>query len=313
MNLTIKLGFLAAALGSLLLSSCNKKAEIWTSEGKVKVVATTTMVADLVNQIGGDKVEVHGLMDEGTNPHSYENKASDTVATKSADLVFYSGLHLEHKLAEALEGMSNSTAVTSGMDKASLIAPAEGVSEYSDPHVWGDPELWIEAVKPVVASLSKADAANAEYYKKRGEAYVAELVELDKWSKSRLDEIPAENRVLVTSHDAFMYLSKAYDLEVKAIDGLSPDDNAGPKKVKQLIQFIKDRKLKMIFPEHAVNAKSVESIAQDAGVAVSKLELFSDATGVSGEMETVNGETYDLGTYIGMQKHNVNAIVEGLK
>jgi len=306
--------FAAAVVSALLISNCNKgKTVIWKSEGKLKVVATTTMVSDLVKQIGGDKVEVYGLMDEGVDPHSYEGKPTDTVATKTADLVVYSGLHLEHKLAEMLEKMDKSVAVTSEMDKESLIFPEEELTKYADPHVWGDPLLWAKAIKPVVDALCKADAANTDYYKKRGEAYLAELNKLHEWSEKRLAEIPAEQRILVTSHDAFMYFSRAYNIEVKAIDGLAPDDKAGPKKVKNLIQFIKDRKLKTIFSEHAVNAKSVQAIAQDAGVAVSEKELFSDATGVSGEMETVNGETYDLGTYIGMQKHNVNAIVEGLK
>ncbi len=314
MKLIHKVSLFVAVASTLLASSCNKKNKvIWKTDDKVKVVATTTMVTDLVKQIGGDKVEVYGLMDEGVDPHSYEGKPTDTIATKTADLVVYSGLHLEHKLADMLEKMDKSVAATTEMDKKSLITPEEELSQYADPHVWGDPQLWAKAVKPVVEALSKTDATNADYYKKRGDVYLVELNRLYVWSKKRLTEIPDEHRVLVTSHDAFMYFSRAYGLEVKAIDGLAPDDKAGPKKVKDLIQFIKDRKLKMIFSEHAVNAKSVKSIAQDAGVAISEKELFSDATGISGEMETVNGETYDLGTYIGMQKHNVNAIVGGLK
>lgn len=311
MKILLKVSLLLVALFG---SSCNnKKAKIWSSTGKLKVVATTTMVADLVRQIGGDKVEVYGLMDEGIDPHSYSGKASDTNATKSADLVVFSGLDLEHKLAENLQRMDNSLAVTAGMDKESLIYPEADLSKYADPHVWGDPQLWAETINPVVGVLSKADPENADYYKKRGEAYRDDLGKLHLWSQKRLAGIPAEHRVLVTSHDAFMYFSRAYDLEVRAIDGLAPGDKAGPKKVQELIKFIKERKLKMIFAEHAVNAKSVQSIAQDAEVAVSEKVLFSDATGVLGEMETVNGETYDVGTYIGMQKHNVNAIVEGLK
>lgn len=314
MKLIHKVSLLLTVTCALLALSCNnKKGATWKSTDKVKVVTTTTMVTDLVKQIGGDKVEVYGLMDEGIDPHSYTGKTSDTLATKSADLVIYSGLDLEHKLADMLERMENTLAVTAGIEKGLLIRPEADLSQYSDPHVWGDPQLWVKTVQPVVDALSKADAANADYYQKRGDAYIVELNELYAWSKKRLAEIPAEHRVLVTSHDAFMYFSRAYDLEVRAIDGLAPGDKAGPKKVQDLIKFIKDRKLKMIFAEHSVNAKSVNSIAQDAGVSVSDKELFSDATGSLGEIETVNGESYDLGSYIGMQKHNVNAIVEGLK
>lgn len=312
MKLLNTLCLLVGGACALVLSSCTKKTEIWKSEDKVKIVATTTMVADLARQIGGDHVEVYGLMDEGVDPHSYTSKTSDTIATKSADVVFYSGIHLEHKLAEALESLDNSLAVTSAIEKSQLIAPAES-ENYSDPHVWGDPSLWAATVKPVVEKLSSVDSENADAYKKAGDAYLAELEKLHVWSASRLAELPAESRVLVTSHDAFGYLSRAYGLEVRGIDGLAPGDNAGPAKIAALIEFIKERKLKMIFAEHAVNPKKVKAIAQDAGVAVSEKVLFSDATGRLGEKETVNGETYDVGTYIGMHKHNVNAIVEGLK
>ena len=117
----------------------------------------------------------------------------------------------------------------------------------------------------------------------------------------------------MTSHDAFMYYAKAFGFEVRAIDGLAPGDKGGPKKVKELVAFIKEKNLKMIFPESAANSKGISAIAKEAGVAVSEHELFADATGTRGVMETVNGETYDVGTYIGMIKHNINAIVEGLK
>ncbi len=300
-------------LSLLGMNCCKKQVPVWESEDKVKIVATTTMVADLVRQIGGDHVEVYGLMNDTVNPHDYESRPVDVNATKSADLVIYSGIHLEAQLAEMLEKMEKALAVTSTMKKESLIASEDEQSSYADPHVWGDPMLWVEAVQPVVDALSKVDASNAAAYKSAGEAYVEKLKAHHQWAQSRINEIPAEHKVLVTSHDAFMYFSRAYGIEVKAIDGLAPGDKGGPKKVAALIEFIKARDLKMIFPEHAVNQKGIQAIAKDAGVKVSDKMLFSDATGVLGEKETVNGETYDLGTYLGMQKHNVNAVVEGLK
>ena len=239
MKLLNTLCLLVGGACALVLSSCTKKTEIWKSEDKVKIVATTTMVADLARQIGGDHVEVYGLMDEGVDPHSYTGKTSDTKATKSADVVFYSGLHLEHKLAEALESLDNSLAVTSAIEKSQLIAPAES-ENYSDPHVWGDPSLWAATVKPVVEKLSSVDSENADAYKKAGDAYLAELEKLHVWSASRLAELPAESRVLVTSHDAFGYLSRAYGLEVRGIDGLAPGDDANPAKIAALIEFIKE-------------------------------------------------------------------------
>ncbi len=300
---------------SILFSQCSEKSstQIWISSDKVKIAATTTMVQDLVKVIGGEEVEVHGLMGEGMDPHSYVERPSDGVVLKSADLVFYSGLHLEEKLQENLENIKNSYAVTAKMAKKDLVIPVEKYGEYADPHVWGDPLLWAEAVPVVVEALVEKDPKNAKKYKERGLMYVTELTILDIWAKKRLSEIPTESRILVTSHDAFMYYARAFDFEVKAIDGLAPGGNAGPKKVAELIEFIKAKQLKMIFPESAANTKGITSIAEEAGVRISEKELFADATGNQGEMETVDGETYDLGTYIGMIKHNVNAMVEGLK
>jgi manganese/zinc/iron transport system substrate-binding protein len=303
---------------TLVLSNCTEKS-VWQSSdpfengGKLRVVATTTMVQDLVKVIGGDEVEIYGLMGDGVDPHSYTERSTDTTALKSADLVFYSGLHLEEKLQENLEHLKTSHAVTSSMERSELIIPEEKYSKYADPHVWGDPMLWAKTIDVVVDALVAKDPKNAEKYKERGVVYLEELKELNKWAKQRLSEIPVERRILVTSHDAFMYYSRAFDFEVRAIDGLAPGDKGGPKKIKELINFIKEKQLKMIFPESAANSKGIAAIAKDAGVPVSEHELIADATGRRGEMETVNGETYDLGSYIGMMKHNVNAIVEGLK
>lgn len=303
------------SLLAIMLSNCSGKNsnQVWQSSDKLKIAATTTMVQDLVKVIGGDEVEVYGLMGEGIDPHSYTERPTDMAALKSADLVFYSGLHLEEKLQENLEKLKHSYAVTGRIEKTDLIIPEEKYGNYADPHFWGDPMLWAKAVPVVVEALVEKDPENGAKYKERGEAYLKELADLEKWAKERLSEIPAERRILVTSHDAFMYYARAFDFEVRAIDGLAPGDKGGPKKVEELIAFIKEKQLKMIFPESAANSKGIAAIAKDAGVAVSEHELFADATGKQGEIATSNGESYDLGSYIGMIKHNVNAIVEGLK
>ncbi len=311
----------AMGLSLLVFNSCGGKGSqnVWESAdgfesgAKLKIAATTTMVQDLVKVIGGDDVEIYGVMGEGVDPHSYSSRSSDRQALKSADLVFYNGLHLEETLQKNIELLKTAHRVTSGMEKSELVQPEEKYSAYADPHVWGDPLLWSKTIDVVVDALVAKDAKNGEKYKERGDAYRKELMDLSEWAKGRMREVPAERRILVTSHDAFMYYARAFDFEVKAIDGLAPGDKSGPKKVEELVAFIRERQLKMIFPESAANKKGIEAIAKDAGVAVSDKELYADATGKVGELETVNGETYDLGSYIGMIKHNVNAIVEGLK
>ncbi len=301
-----------------LLTNCSEKT-VWRSTepfetgGKLRVTATTTMIQDLVHIIGGEDVEIYGMMADGIDPHSYTQRASDVTAMTTADLIFYNGLHLEATLQRKLENLENAHAVTKKLNQDALIQPSEENTKYADPHVWGDPLLWAKTITVVVDVLSKKDPANESRYSSRGAAYREELAALNTWVKSRIGEIPAEQRYLVTSHDAFMYFSKAFDIEVRAINGLAPGDKGGPKKVAELVDFIKEKEIKMIFPESAANRKGVKAIAQDAGTTVSEHELFADACGKRGDMETAHGETYDIGTYIGMIKHNVNLVVDGLK
>ena len=311
----IQIGMLA--LGFSFLNSCNKKDTIWKDQEKVSAVATSHMVTDLVEVIGGDKVEVIGMMKAGVDPHSYDQTARDVAAMNTADVIFYSGLHLEGHVQEGLEKRAakgdDVYAVTKNMTKAELIQPEEEFAAYADPHVWGDPELWSKTIDVVVAGLAKEAPAHADEFKQRGEAYRKQLLELKQWSQKRIYEVPADQRVLVTSHDAFFYFAKAYGFEVRGLQGLSTENVSGVKDVEDLISFIKQRKLKTIFPESSVNKKGIATVANKAGVKLSHEELFSDAMGESGDVVELNGESYDRGTYIGMQKHNINTVVEGLK
>lgn len=313
MKLTKLITVAAAALCAVLTSCGDKNHTLWQSEDKVHAVATSTMVADMVRVIGGDRVEVIGLMDPTVDPHGYDQTFEDTAAIKSADVVFYSGLHLEGRMQESLEKRAkkgeNIYAVTDAIPVEHLIGADGG----HDPHVWGDPEIWTFAINEVVKGLSAADAEHAAKYKARGEAYRAELLELKSWAKSRVLEIPEGQRVMVTSHDAFAYFGNAFGFQVRGLQGLSSDDQAGLGSANQLVAFIKENNLKMIFPESSVNDKGIKAVANEAGVAVSEIHLFSDACGQPGDVVELNGESYDKGTYIGMIKHNVNTVVNGLK
>lgn len=168
-------------------------------------------------------------------------------------------------------------------------------------------------IEPAVAALSKADPAGAEEYKERGEAYRKEVAELSEWVKGRIGEIPQPQRVLVTSHDAFFYFGRAFGLEVRGLQGVSTAAEAGLKDRSNLVDFLKERRVKTVFPETSINQKGIAAVAAEAGVQISGDALFSDALGATGDMETVDGVTYDKGTYTGMIRHNVNSIVKGLK
>ena len=314
MKLT-KLMVAAVAALCVALTSCGNKGKsaIWQSEDKLHAVATSTMVADMVRVIGGDQVEVIGLMDPTVDPHDYAQTFEDTAAINSADVVFYSGLHLEGKMQDGLEKLSAKGekvyAVTDAIPHELIL----GAEAAHDPHVWGDPAVWTHAIDEVVKGLTAADSANADGYKTRGEAYRAELLELKAWATKRVQEIPEGQRVMVTSHDAFEYFGNAFGFRVKGLQGLSSADEAGLASANQLIAFIKENSIKTIFPESSVNDKGIKAVAANAGVAVSETHLFSDACGKPGDVVEINGESYDKGTYIGMIKHNVNTVVEGLK
>ena len=285
-------------------------------EGKLSVLATTTMVSDMVKFIGGDHISLHSMMGAKVDPHSYQVTFSDTAALKKADLVFYSGHHLEGKMQDILEKRQSTKggvyAVTDGISESLLLKPQDDLQDYYDPHLWGNPELWAHCVSIVTDALAKADPDNSADYQSRGAEYHASLTKLHQWATQRVAEVPADQRVLVTSHDAFFYFGNAYGFTVKGLQGISTNSESGLKDRDELVEFIKDRGIKTIFPESSVNAKGIKAVASEAGVSVSKEELFSDAMGELGDTVTLHGETYDKGTYIGMMKHNINTIVDGL-
>ena len=286
-----------------------------TVAAQVTVASTTTMVTDMVKQVGGDRVKVQGLMGAGVDPHLYKPAASDGLKLNRAKAIFYSGLMLEGRMSDLFARMGRRGKkvypVTEGVPERSFLEPEEFEGHW-DPHVWGDPRLWRSCVDVVVEGLSAVDRSGAVEFKRRGAAYKEELSALHEWAKRRIAEIPKGQRVLVTSHDAFNYFGKAYDLQVVGVQGVSTVSQAGLADIAKTADFIKERGVKAIFVESSVSPAVIERISKDAGVKIGG-ELFSDACGKPGQMETGDGETYDVGTYIGMIKHNVNTIVEALK
>lgn len=278
--------------------------------GKVKwkVACTTGMVADVIRELGGDHVEIQQLMGEGVDPHLYKASPGDVRILESADLVCYSGLHLEGKLADTLTRMAKrkpTCALAEGLPKDRLLT-ADG--DFHDPHVWFDVSLWALTIEPARAALEKLDPAHAAEFQEHAARYTKELATLHEECLTKLASIPKSRRVLVTAHDAFRYFGKAYDIEVKAIQGISTEGEAGVKKVNELVEFISTHQIKSVFTESSVSERNMQSLiegcAQNQHAVARGGELFSDAMGKAGTPE---------GTYIGMVRHNVNQIVNGLK
>jgi manganese/zinc/iron transport system substrate-binding protein len=281
------------------------------ADKKIRVTATVTMVADLVRSVGGDRVQVEALMGPGVDPHLYKAAASDVSKLQQADVIFYSGLLLEGKMQDIFNKFARSKRfvypVTESIPTDRLLEPPEFAGHY-DPHVWFDVPLWKLCVDTVVKGLSEADPAGKDYYEKRAAETRARMDELHQWALKKAAELPAERRILVTSHDAYNYFGRAYGFQVVGLQGISTVTEAGLADMAKLSDFIREKRIKAVFVESSVPHHTIERISKDTGVKIGG-ELFSDAMGTPGQIE--NG--YDLGTYEGMIKHNLNTIVEALK
>jgi manganese/zinc/iron transport system substrate-binding protein len=281
------------------------------ADKKVRVTATVTMVADLVRSVGGDRVQVEALMGPGVDPHLYKAAASDVSKLQQADVIFYSGLLLEGKMQDIFNKFARSKRfvypVTESIPTDRLLEPPEFAGHY-DPHVWFDVPLWKLCVDTVVKGLSEADPTGKDYYEKRAAETRARVDELHQWALKKAAELPAKQRILVTSHDAYNYFGRAYGFQVVGLQGISTVTEAGLADMAKLSDFIRQKRIKAVFVESSVPHHTIERISKDTGVKIGG-ELFSDAMGTPGQIE--NG--YDLGTYEGMIKHNLNTIVEALK
>jgi manganese/zinc/iron transport system substrate-binding protein len=302
---------LTAVVLVIVLTACSSAAETGGSEGKVKVTATTGMIADVAREVGGAYVDVTGLMGPGVDPHLYKASQGDIRKLEQAKVIFYNGLHLEGKMTDILEKMSKSkivTAVSENIPVEELRSGKDtGGTEY-DPHIWFDVSHWMHAAEAVRDTLVEADPEHAEEYKVQAEQYLTKLEALDSEVREKIQEIPEASRVLVTAHDAFGYFGQAYDMKVMGLQGISTAAEYGARDVSELRDYLVENNIKAVFVESSVPAKAMEAIiagAAEKGHTVSiGGELFSDAMGAEGTEE---------GTYIGMIRHNTQTIVEALK
>jgi manganese/zinc/iron transport system substrate-binding protein len=276
----------------------------------LKIVATTGMIADLVGEIAGAQAEVIGLMGPGVDPHLFQASQGDIRFLARADIIFYNGLHLEGKMTNILAKMGRRQkviAIGEAIDKSLIIRPDASAYAF-DPHIWFDVSLWRQTIPMVVRSLAEADPQHAELYARRGEKYAAELDSLHRWVATEIATIPAEQRILITAHDAFTYFGRAYGIEVRGLQGVSTVAEFGLRDVSDLVELIASRRIKAIFVETSVSEKAV--LAVQNGVADRGWQtqiggrLYSDAMG---------GSASGADTYVGMVRSNVTTIVRALR
>mgnify|MGYP001008368828 FL=1 len=291
---------------AITILSCKKEKQ---ANGKLNIVTTTTMITDLVKNVGGEHINLQGLMGSGVDPHLYKASEGDVTKLSDADIIFYNGLHLEGKLVEVFEKMKNikTIAVADALDKNTLIGSEYFASNY-DPHIWFNLDYWKLATQFVVKTLSEAIPNQKTTFEANGKTYIEKLNTLQTKLKTTISILPKEQRILVTAHDAFNYFGKAFDFEVVGLQGLSTATEAGVQDVQKLAAFIIENNVKSIFVESSVPKRTIEAL--QAAVNSKNHEvtiggtLYSDALGNADSKE---------GTYIGMFEHNVNTIVNALK
>jgi manganese/zinc/iron transport system substrate-binding protein len=290
-----------ALLIFMSFSSAYARDDRRSASDALTIIATTSMIADMVREIGGEYVSVRALMGAGVDPHAYRQTRSDIVAMTQADLVFAHGLFLEAQMETFLKDLSASKAVitvTDDLPRDQLIAHADYDGKY-DPHIWMDTKLWAQVIPVVEAALSEARPDQADAFAQNAAQYRQDIEKLRNYQEIVFATIPEPSRILITAHDAFGYFGKAYGFDVMGIQGISTESEAGLQKIKTLVDVLVARNVKAVFVESSVSDRHIRALiegAQAQGHAVRiGGELFSDAMGSKG--------TYE-GSYIGMIDHN---------
>lgn len=301
---------LVVLMSALVLTSACSKQEAKGGSDKKNVVVTTSFLADMVNQIAKDSVEIDMIIPAGEDPHLYVAKPDDLNKIQKSDLLLYHGIHFEGKMVEALE--KKGTAVTKNFKDSEVGIMEEDGEKIKDPHFWFDINLYKKAVDVANEELGKLVPEKKDEYTKNAENYKAELDKLNDENKKLLGEIPKENRYLVTPHDAFNYFSRMYQMDVVAPQGVSTDSELANKDIETTAKFIVDHKIKAIFAESTTNPErmnKLKEIVKSKGFDVKVVsgegkELFSDSLAPKGS----KGDTF-----IDMYRHNVHLISENLK
>lgn len=279
-------------------------------EDKIDIVCTTGMIGDMVQMLVGDSLKVHTLMGPGVDPHIYKPSQGDIQILTNADVIVYNGLHLEGKMNEIFEKLRKQKTIivaSEGLNEQDLINSTDFVGA-QDPHIWFDVQLWKRVSESVAAQLKQRYPHLRKNIDLNALTYGVNLLALDQYCQSQMASIPEDQRIMITAHDAFKYFGRAYNLEVRGLQGISTTAEFGLKDISQLVQFVSDKKIKALFVESSVPQKSIEAVIEGCQKRGHNVilggELFSDAMGAAGSPE---------GTYVGMVKHNVETIVKALK
>jgi ABC-type Zn uptake system ZnuABC Zn-binding protein ZnuA len=296
------LATLAAVIVATAFAGCGENAPT-TDGGDLPVVATTTQLADFARNVGGERVAVTQLLQPSTDPHDYEPTPSDVAAVADARVVIEHGLGLDEWLDQVVANSGGAPARIVATQWITL-RPGDDEEPAGDPHVWLDPANAITMVRGIATGLAAADPAGAEAYRASADRYVAEIEAMDAELTARIATVPAASRKIVTDHDAFGYFARRYDIRVvgTVIPSLSTAAEPAAKDVAGLAATIRREGVRTVFPESSVDPRLQRAIAEESGAMLGE-PLFGDTLGPVGT---------PAGTYLGMMRSNMDAIITGI-
>ena len=265
------------------------------------VTATASMIQDMAQNIVGDLYEVDLIVPIGGDPHTYEPTPGDAKKVSQANLIFKNGLTFEGWLNELIENSGTKAEVITVTDGIQPIT-SEKYANSVDPHCWMDAELGLKYIENIKNALIKMDPSNKSTYLKNYEVYKNNLIETDQYIKEVMNKIPQQQRVLITSHDAFQYFGRKYNVQLEAILGTSTDAEVQTSDIMRLGKVIKEQKVPAVFVESTINPKLLQQLAKDNKISVGG-QLYADSIG---------DKDSPANSYIKMLRHNANTILEGL-
>jgi ABC-type Zn uptake system ZnuABC Zn-binding protein ZnuA len=281
-----------------------------SKDDKLQVVATYSIIYDIVKNIGGDRVDLHTLAPVGSNPHEYDPLPADVANTTDADVVFYNGLNLEagnswfEKLL-ATAGKSGKDApvfkLSEGVEPKYLTT--KGKEGETDPHAWLDIRNGIKYASNAKEALIQVDPDHAGIYEQNAKAYISKLEQLHKDAVAQFNEIPKDKRFLITSEGAFKYFSAAYDFQAGYIWEINSENQGSPDQISQVVELIKEKDVKVLFLETSIDARSMEMVSNETHVPIGG-KIFTDSIGKPGE---------DGDSYLKMMEWNIKMILEQLQ
>jgi ABC-type Zn uptake system ZnuABC Zn-binding protein ZnuA len=299
-------------LAMVALTACQPLGQAAQSDGAktaLKVVAAETFLADIAQNVAGDRVKIEALIPLGVDPHGFEPTPTDVAKIADSSVLIVNGAGFEEFLAKLLKNAGGQRAVIEAA--AGLISRQRQEGEMADPDHVGDPHFWLDPnnvikyVENIRDGLSKADPEGAATYRANAGAYIAKLNELDRWIAKRVDEVPAANRLLVTNHESFGYFADHYGFKIigTLLPSVSTGSTPSAQQLAQLIDHIKAAGAKAIFLETGANPQLAEQVAKETGSKVITSLYSHSITEARGPAPT----------YLDMMKFNTNAIVDALK